>query len=103
MTRDLLQLDWDWDYVMNISESDFPVRPVREFEEHLRRWNGGNFIAIGRDHMLKFHEGQGMKQTFYNCDEHMFRIGQRSEQINYQHLCFCPHSKHKMVRSQKYF
>ena len=43
---------------MNISESDFPVRPIEEFEEHLRRWNGGNFVAMGKDDMLKFHDGQ---------------------------------------------
>ena len=91
--RELLESGWDWDYVMNISESDFPVRPIEEFEEHLRRWNGGNFVAMGKGDILKFHDGQvhtkfeemkmtrifgkGMRDTFYNCDEHMYRIGQR--------------------------
>ena len=27
--------------------------------------------------MTKFHEGQGMKKVFYNCEKHMYRIGDR--------------------------
>ena len=62
--RELLESGWDWDYVMNISESDFPVRPIQEFEEHLKRWNGGNFVAMGKDEMLSFHEGQVHRRKF---------------------------------------
>ena len=56
--RELLEAGWEWDYVMNISESDFPVRPIQEFEKHLKMWNGGNFVAMGNDEMLKFQDGQ---------------------------------------------
>ena len=67
--RELLEAAWDWDYVMNISESDFPVRPIQEFEEHLKRWNGGNFVAMGKDEMLTFHEGQVRRRKFMVSEE----------------------------------
>ena len=75
--KHMLEMGWNFDYVTNISESDFPVRPIRMFEELLKNNYGGNFIAIGRDDMTKFQDGQGMRKTFYTCDNHMFRIGDR--------------------------
>ena len=75
--REILEMEWNFDYVMNISESDFPVRPIEDFEEHLRERNGGNFIAMGKDQMLKFQEGNGLTKTFYNCDDHMYKVGER--------------------------
>lgn len=75
--REILEMEWNFDYVMNISESDFPVRPIEEFENHLKERNGGNFIAMGKDQMLKFQEGNGLTKTFYNCDDHMYKVGER--------------------------
>ncbi|CAL1290966.1 unnamed protein product [Larinioides sclopetarius] len=47
----LLLKDWNWDYVINLSESDFPIK----------------FIAK-----------QGLDKTFYECDMHMWRLGDRT-------------------------
>ena len=30
--REMMVMGWDFDYVMNLSESDFPMRPVEIFE-----------------------------------------------------------------------
>ena len=69
---------WDFDYVMNLSESDFPMRPVEMFEEYLKNYNGFNFLAMSwSDGFLEFHDFQGMKKTFHNCDNHMFAVGER--------------------------
>ena len=76
--KEILQLGWDFDYVMNISESDFPVKPLEEFEAHLRTRVGKNFVATSGKEMLQFQNGQGMRKMFYNCDDHMYRVGDRS-------------------------
>ena len=76
--KEILQLGWDFDYVMNISESDFPVKPLEAFEAHLRTRVGKNFVATSGKEMLRFQEGQGMKKMFYNCDDHMYRVGERT-------------------------
>ena len=47
--KDILELGWDFDYLVNISESDFPVRPLEQFEIYLRNNTGRNFVAVGRE------------------------------------------------------
>ena len=76
--REILELGWDFDYVMNISESDFLVKPLEAFEDYLRTRVGKNFVAVGWKDMVRFQEGQGMRKVFYNCDDHMYRVGDRN-------------------------
>ena len=59
--KEILELGWEFDYLLNISESDFPVRPLEEFETYLSKNYGRNFLAIAGKHMVKFHSGQGMR------------------------------------------
>ena len=76
--KDILKLGWDFDYLVNISESDFPVRPLDQFEIYLQNNNGRNFVAMGNENMVKFQNGQGMRKLFYNCDGRMNRLGDRN-------------------------
>ncbi|XP_075255857.1 xylosyltransferase sqv-6-like isoform X2 [Convolutriloba macropyga] len=66
------------DFVINLSESDVPIRPIKEMEQMLSVNKGMSFITgshnIGRG---KFMKRQGVNQTFYQCDGHMFRISTR--------------------------
>ena len=78
MMRDVLQLGWSFDYVLNISESDFPVRPLEELETFLQNNNGRNFLSIAGDGMVRFQSGQGMMKLFYNCEDRMNRVGDRA-------------------------
>ena len=75
--KEMISHGWNFDYVMNISESDFQVRPMEQFEEHLRKRNGLNFLSMGINGFVRFQESQGMNRIFYNCDEHMFKMGDR--------------------------
>jgi hypothetical protein len=61
--REILSLGWDFDYVMNISESDLPVRPVETFEAHLASRMGRNFVAYSKVNMVTFHDGQGLSKV----------------------------------------
>ena len=59
--KDILELGWDFDYLVNMSESDFPLRPLEEFETHLQHNYGRNFLSIAGKQMVKFQNGQGMR------------------------------------------
>ncbi|XP_063728615.1 xylosyltransferase 2-like isoform X2 [Symsagittifera roscoffensis] len=66
------------DFVINLSESDVRIRPVDELEGMLSMNRGMSFItgmkAVARSQFMK---RQGVNQTFYQCDGHMFRLSAR--------------------------
>ena len=58
--REILEFGWNFDYVMNISESDFPAKPLEEFEKALKVNPGANYIATiakGEKNLIKDKEG----------------------------------------------
>ncbi|UYV63355.1 XYLT2, partial [Cordylochernes scorpioides] len=66
-----------WDYVINLSESDFPIKPLSHLEQFLAANRGHNFVkSNGRD-THKFISKQGLDKTFHECDAHMWRLGDR--------------------------
>ncbi|CAG7727632.1 unnamed protein product, partial [Allacma fusca] len=70
--------NWKWDYVINLSESDFPLKTTAQLEKFLSLSNGKNFIkSHGRD-VQKFILKQGLDKTFLECENRMWRIGDRS-------------------------
>lgn len=47
---------WNWDYLINLSESDFPIKSVQEFTLYLSQYrNGENFLS--------FHNVEGNDQN----------------------------------------
>ena len=79
--KEILELGWNFDYVMNISESDFPVKPLEEFEDHLKANIGRNFVETGAGidgDLISGHELQGLNNLFYNCEDHMYLLGKRN-------------------------
>ncbi|GBM80770.1 Xylosyltransferase oxt [Araneus ventricosus] len=50
----LLLKDWNWDYVINLSESDFPIKSLSSLERFLIANNGKNFVkSHGQDTQRK--------------------------------------------------
>ncbi|KFM65020.1 hypothetical protein X975_15379, partial [Stegodyphus mimosarum] len=46
----LLIKNWTWDYIINLSESDFPIKPLSSLEKFLVANNGKNFVkSHGQD------------------------------------------------------
>jgi len=69
--------DWKWDYFLNLSESDYPVKSIEEIEAFLTKYRGNNFVkSHGRD-TLKFIRKQGLNMLFYECEHRMWRLGPR--------------------------
>lgn len=75
--KDLLSFDWKWDFVINLSESDFPVKSIEKLEEFLTANRGRNFVKSHGREVQRFIQKQGLDKTFVECDAHMWRIGDR--------------------------
>nr|XP_054763697.1 xylosyltransferase 1-like [Lytechinus pictus] len=77
--EDLLQMnDVKWDFFINLSESDFPIRTNELLVGFLSKNRRYNFLkSHGRDDSSRFIKKQGLDRLFYECDNHMWRIGDR--------------------------
>lgn len=74
----LLALPWHWDFVINLSESDFPVKTVDKLAEFLSANRDRNFVKSHGREVQRFIQKQGLDKTFVECDTHMWRIGDRT-------------------------
>lgn len=75
---DLLETDWDWDFVLNLSESDFPIKTIDKLTDFLSANKDKNFVKSHGREVQRFIQKQGLDKTFVECDTHMWRIGDRS-------------------------
>ncbi|EDW78740.1 oxt [Drosophila willistoni] len=75
--QDLLKSNWQWDFVINLSESDFPVKTLDKLVDFLSANRGRNFVKGHGRETQKFIQKQGLDKTFVECDTHMWRIGDR--------------------------
>ncbi|XP_059620080.1 xylosyltransferase oxt [Phlebotomus argentipes] len=75
--RELLASSWSWDYVINLSESDFPVKSMEKLTDFLTANHGMNFVKSHGREVQRFIQKQGLDKTFVECDTHMWRVGDR--------------------------
>lgn len=75
--RELLISNWNWDFVLNLSESDFPIKTIDKLEDFLAANKGKNFVKSHGREAQRFIQKQGLDKTFVECDTHMWRIGDR--------------------------
>lgn len=74
---ELLATDWNWDFVLNLSESDFPIKTIDKLEAFLSANSDKNFVKSHGREAHRFIQKQGLDKTFVECDTHMWRIGDR--------------------------
>ena len=77
--QELLELPWDWDYVLNLSESDYPIKTLEQLEKYLSSnlVKKANFVKSHGRETDVFIRKQGLDRTFVECDNHLWRIGRR--------------------------
>lgn len=75
--KDILALNWNWDFVINLSESDFPIKSLENLEKFLSVNKGFNFVKSHGREVQRFIKKQGLDKTFIECDTHMWRVGER--------------------------
>lgn len=66
-----------WDFLVNLSESDFPVKSNNQLIEFFI-WNKGmNFVKSHGREVQRFITKQGLDKTFVECEARMWRVGDR--------------------------
>ncbi|CAH2981318.1 unnamed protein product [Chilo suppressalis] len=75
--KDISELGWKWDYVINLSESDFPIKSIEHLENFLAANKGLNFVKSHGREVQRFIKKQGLDKSFIECETHMWRIGDR--------------------------
>ena len=72
--------EWsDWEFILNLSESDFPIKSQFEFVTFLSNNRGKNFVqGIGEGNSELFVQKQGLSHTFYECDFHIWNVASRT-------------------------
>lgn len=77
--KDLLNKDnWHWDFVINLSESDFLVKNMDSLVDFLTANRDRNFVKSHGREVQRFIQKQGLDKTFVECDTHMWRVGDRT-------------------------
>lgn len=77
--KDLLEKDdWHWDFVINLSESDFLVKNLDSLVDFLTANRNRNFVKSHGREVQRFIQKQGLDKTFVECDTHMWRVGDRT-------------------------
>ncbi|KJH51533.1 Core-2/I-Branching enzyme [Dictyocaulus viviparus] len=69
----------DWDYLINLSESDFPVLTLHELEVQLRLNPHKSYMSSHGYNTARFIQKQGFDFVFIECENRMWRIGRRDE------------------------
>ncbi|XP_066924651.1 xylosyltransferase 2-like [Clytia hemisphaerica] len=78
MMADVLRMaDWKWDFFLNISAADYPVQHNEKLSAFLRSHRDENFLKPHGGKTERFVKKQGLSRIFYECDEHMWRLGDR--------------------------
>lgn len=68
----------DWDYVLNLSESDMLLLSLEELEHNLGKNMGKSFLASHGYNTADFIRKQGLYKAFHQCDNRMWRIKDRN-------------------------
>ncbi|KAJ8931234.1 hypothetical protein NQ314_015878 [Rhamnusium bicolor] len=69
--------EWKWDFVLNLSESDFPVKTVAQLTQFLGANQNRNFVKSHGREVQRFIQKQGLDKTFVECETRMWRVGDR--------------------------
>uniref|UniRef100_A0A7E4W4J2 protein xylosyltransferase n=1 Tax=Panagrellus redivivus TaxID=6233 RepID=A0A7E4W4J2_PANRE len=69
----------NWDYVLNLSESDMPLLSLAELEFNLANSKGKSFLASHGYNTADFIRKQGFHFAFHQCESRMWRIKTRKQ------------------------
>ena len=77
MREALWKIEWEWDYFINLSGTDFPIKTNDEITQLLGSNLGENFLKPHNGDQEVFIAKQGVNYTFIQCDDHMWKLGPR--------------------------
>ncbi|XP_060066628.1 xylosyltransferase 1-like [Ylistrum balloti] len=74
----LAMKDWKWEYYLNLSESDYPLKRLKTLELFLTKYRGYTFLKSHGRETMRFIQKQGLENTFFECENHLWRVAQRA-------------------------
>nr|XP_012137551.1 PREDICTED: xylosyltransferase oxt isoform X2 [Megachile rotundata] len=75
--QQMLAHNQHWDFLVNLSESDFPIKNNAQLTQFLSLNRGMNFVKSHGREVQRFITKQGLDKTFVECETRMWRIGDR--------------------------
>ncbi|XP_064478738.1 xylosyltransferase 2-like isoform X2 [Ornithodoros turicata] len=75
--KELLHTSTQWHYLINLSETDYPIKPLKDLEQFLAANMGTNFVKSHGQDTQRFIAKQALDRTFHQCDGRMWRLGPR--------------------------
>lgn len=75
--QQMLQYSKNWDFLVNLSESDFPIKNNNQLIDFLTINRGLNFVKSHGREVQRFITKQGLDKTFVECEARMWRLGDR--------------------------
>ncbi|CAG9539643.1 unnamed protein product [Cercopithifilaria johnstoni] len=76
----LYSLNWNsWDFMLNLSESSFPILSMVELEFHLAKNKGRIFLSNHGYDTARFIQKQGLEYVFMQCENRMWLLTKRTK------------------------
>jgi hypothetical protein len=75
---------WPWTHLINLSESDFPLKSIEELTLYLSQFGEYNFLRFHSMPISEFIKKQGVEYAFLECDGHMWKVSARTYPIGLQ-------------------
>lgn len=75
---DMVDKEFKWDFFINLSFADFPVATNDELVQFLYKYRTMNFMKSHGREPDKFITKQGLDRVFLECDNHMYRLTERT-------------------------
>uniref|UniRef100_A0A915PQL3 protein xylosyltransferase n=1 Tax=Setaria digitata TaxID=48799 RepID=A0A915PQL3_9BILA len=76
----LYSLNWvSWDFMLNLSESNFPLLSMAELEFHLANNKGRIFLGNHGYDTARFIQKQGLEYVFMQCENRMWLLMKRTK------------------------
>ncbi|KAK0411875.1 hypothetical protein QR680_005893 [Steinernema hermaphroditum] len=78
--RETKTFEWtEWDFVLNMSESDMMILTLVELEANLAQNKGRSYLSSHGYNPSRFIQKQGFNFVFFECEKRMWRIANRTQ------------------------
>lgn len=79
-------IGFKWNYVINLSESDYPIKSLSELESYLAQLDGMNFLKFHSQNNDAFIRKQGLEVLFLQCENRMWRLNKKRDLVQNIHF-----------------
>ena len=75
--QEMLEMNWQFDFVINVSGTDFLIKKPEAMKKYLSNLMGMNFVFTVEEGGLQY-PNSGYNYTFVECDNYVYKIAPRT-------------------------